>query len=63
MARIEITPRWAKLLDFETRVPSAVEELARQAQSSRCRLRRKDARSVDVMATELPIRPARPGRP
>lgn len=28
MARIEITPRWAKLMDFETRVPSFLEELA-----------------------------------
>jgi hypothetical protein len=29
MARISITPRWAKVLDFETRVPIAVERLAR----------------------------------
>jgi Pyridoxamine 5'-phosphate oxidase len=27
MARITIEPRWAKLLDFEKRLPSAVEEL------------------------------------
>jgi hypothetical protein len=27
MARITITPMWAKLLDFETRLPRAVEEL------------------------------------
>lgn len=27
MARIAIVPHWAKLLDFETRFPSAVEEL------------------------------------
>jgi hypothetical protein len=27
MARISITPEWAKLLDFQTRLPSAVEEL------------------------------------
>jgi uncharacterized pyridoxamine 5'-phosphate oxidase family protein len=34
MARIAITPEWAKLLDFETRIPSAIEELARlQAES------------------------------
>lgn len=34
MARIAITPEWAKLLDFETRIPSAVEELVRlQAES------------------------------
>jgi hypothetical protein len=31
MARIEITPTWAKILDFETRIPSAVEELVRAA--------------------------------
>lgn len=30
MARITITPTWAKILDFETRIPSAVEELAHQ---------------------------------
>jgi nitroimidazol reductase NimA-like FMN-containing flavoprotein (pyridoxamine 5'-phosphate oxidase superfamily) len=28
MARITIAPEWAKVLDFETRLPSAVEELA-----------------------------------
>lgn len=27
MARIEIVPEWAKLMDFETRLPSAVEQL------------------------------------
>ena len=27
MARIAIVPRWAKLLDFETRLPTAVEQL------------------------------------
>jgi hypothetical protein len=31
MARIEITPHWAKILDFQTRLPSAVEELIEQA--------------------------------
>ncbi|RZS44983.1 pyridoxamine 5'-phosphate oxidase [Herbihabitans rhizosphaerae] len=29
MARITITPDWAKLLDFETTIPKAVEDLAR----------------------------------
>jgi Pyridoxamine 5'-phosphate oxidase len=29
MARIEIVPEWAKLLDFETRFPTPIEELAR----------------------------------
>ncbi len=28
MARITIVPEWAKLLDFETRLPSAIEALA-----------------------------------
>ena len=28
MARIDITPTWAKVLDFETRAPEAVMELA-----------------------------------
>jgi hypothetical protein len=30
MVRIVVTPMWAKLIDFETTLPSAVEELARQ---------------------------------
>lgn len=30
MVRIVITPTWAKLIDFETTLPSAVEELIRQ---------------------------------
>jgi hypothetical protein len=30
MARIAITPEWAKVLDFETRLPVAVEELMAQ---------------------------------
>lgn len=30
MVHIEITPTWAKLLDFETTIPQAVEELAVQ---------------------------------
>src|SRR3954451_12399537 len=29
MARIDVTPSWAKVHDFETRLPQAVEELAR----------------------------------
>lgn len=33
MVRIDITPRWAKVLDFETRIPSAVGELVRQRQA------------------------------
>lgn len=28
MVRVSVTPEWAKLLDFETTLPSAVEELA-----------------------------------
>jgi hypothetical protein len=34
MARITIEPDWAKLLDFETTIPKAVEDLVRAAQSS-----------------------------
>ena len=30
MVRIVVTPTWAKLIDFATTLPSAVEELARQ---------------------------------
>jgi hypothetical protein len=30
MVRIVVTPTWVKLIDFETTLPSAVAELARQ---------------------------------
>ncbi|MGP3971043.1 hypothetical protein [Streptomyces sp. 6N223] len=30
MVRIVVTPTWAKLIDFETTLPSPVEELIRQ---------------------------------
>jgi len=30
MVRIRVTPTWVKLIDFETTLPSAVEELVRQ---------------------------------
>jgi hypothetical protein len=30
MVRIVVTPTWAKLIDFETSLPSAVEELLGQ---------------------------------
>jgi hypothetical protein len=30
MVRIVVTPTWARLIDFETTLPSAVEELIRQ---------------------------------
>ncbi|MFD0690087.1 pyridoxamine 5'-phosphate oxidase family protein [Actinomadura fibrosa] len=30
MVRIAVTPTWAKLIDFDTTLPSAVEELVRQ---------------------------------
>jgi hypothetical protein len=32
MVEIRITPTWAKILDFETRIPSAVAELVREKQ-------------------------------
>jgi hypothetical protein len=30
MVRVVVTPTWVKLIDFETTLPSAVEELIRQ---------------------------------
>lgn len=33
MVRITIEPHWAKLLDFETTIPKAVEDLVRERQS------------------------------
>jgi hypothetical protein len=35
MVRIVVTPAWAKLIDFETTLPSAVEELVRQREERR----------------------------
>jgi hypothetical protein len=35
MVAITVTPAWARLLDFETTAPRAVEELARQRNSAR----------------------------
>jgi hypothetical protein len=34
MARIAIEPGWAKLLDFEARMPTFLEELVRRSQSN-----------------------------
>ncbi len=31
MAIIRVTPTWAKIFDFETRLPSPVEELIRES--------------------------------
>lgn len=33
MVRIVVTPTWAKLIDFETTLPSAIEELVRQREA------------------------------
>jgi hypothetical protein len=35
MVRIVVTPNWVKLIDFETTLPSAVEELIRQREERR----------------------------
>ena len=35
MVRIVVTPTWAKLIDFETTLPSAVEELLQQREARR----------------------------
>ncbi|MFC7275009.1 pyridoxamine 5'-phosphate oxidase family protein [Paractinoplanes rhizophilus] len=37
MVRIVVTPTWAKLIDFETTLPSAVEELAREREARNAR--------------------------
>jgi hypothetical protein len=34
MARISIAPEWAKVLDFQTRLPSVVEELVKKDDSA-----------------------------
>jgi hypothetical protein len=33
MVRIVVTPTWAKLIDFEATLPSAVEELVREREA------------------------------
>ncbi|WP_330294675.1 pyridoxamine 5'-phosphate oxidase family protein [Streptomyces sp. NBC_00503] len=38
MFRIVVTPTWAKLIDFETTLPTAVEELVRQREERKGRL-------------------------
>jgi hypothetical protein len=35
MARIRIRPEWAKLIDFETTVPQAIEEIIRRKSGRR----------------------------
>ncbi|WP_433359337.1 pyridoxamine 5'-phosphate oxidase family protein [Actinoplanes sp. CA-142083] len=37
MVRIVVTPTWAKLIDFETTLPSAVEELVREREARSAR--------------------------
>lgn len=37
MVRIVVTPTWAKLIDFEATLPSAVEELLQQTEERRQR--------------------------
>jgi hypothetical protein len=34
MARIAITPEWAKLIDFETTLPTAIERAIREREAS-----------------------------
>jgi hypothetical protein len=34
MVTVRVTPTWAKILDFETRIPSAVEELVKEKQAA-----------------------------
>ena len=34
MVRIDVEPHWAKLIDFETTLPSAVERMARRKQQA-----------------------------
>src|SRR3954469_4558393 len=41
MVRIVVTPTWAKLIDFETTLPSAVEELVRRREERRGTPRRR----------------------
>jgi hypothetical protein len=46
MVRIVVTPTWAKLIDFETTLPSAVEELARRREETRREKSREDVENL-----------------
>ena len=46
MVRIVVTPTWAKLIDFETTLPSAVEELVRRREEIGRRKSREDAEEL-----------------
>jgi len=43
MVRIVVTPTWAKLIDFETTLPTPVEELMRQREERRMRVENASA--------------------
>ena len=49
MVRIVVTPTWAKLIDFDTTLPSAVEELIRERED---RQRQAEHASVEEQAEE-----------
>jgi len=44
MVRIVVSPTWAKLIDFETTLPSAVEELIRQREERRATINGNSSR-------------------
>ena len=46
MVRIVVTPTWAKLIDFETTLPSAVEELIQQREERRATIGGNSSRSA-----------------
>ena len=51
MVRIVVTPTWAKLTEFETTLPSAVEELVRE---------REEASAARERLPPVPVRPSIP---
>ncbi len=46
MVRIVVTPTWAKLIDFETTLPTAVEELVRRREERRQEMSRPDVENA-----------------
>jgi hypothetical protein len=53
MVRIVVTPTWAKLIDFETTLPSAVEELVKQrAEKISRRISRRDVENAHAAASQ-----------
>jgi hypothetical protein len=57
--RLVVTPRWAKLIEFEMTLPSAVEELARQREERLTGLSNRDPVPAPGRGTGLAVSSAK----